>query len=77
MQKKSSKFLTIFFIGAKNGPKNQFFWEKKPKRCVFQKGGLVGWLVGLDALLFVMYVTEKNFRLPLENISPFGFFHVF
>jgi len=40
-------------------------------RCVFQKGGLVGWLVVLDGLLFGMYV-RKNFSeypvgLPLRK----------
>jgi len=55
-----SKILTDFFFGAKNGPKINFFRGKKPKRCVFKKGGLVGWLVVLDALLFVVYVW-KNF----------------
>ena len=64
-----SKVLTDFFFGAKNEPKIKFFRKKKPKRCVFQKGGLVGWLVGLDGLLFVMYVRKNFSAYPVGHVS--------
>ena len=52
-------------FGAKNGPKINFFRKKSPNVAFFQKGGLVGWLVGLDGLLFGMYVTVKKYAYPL------------